>query len=165
MVIELSDSISGSESTDSGQDDDVSDDERRRDAVDIALRKAQKPTLSRPTTPDAGITIPRSPILWFHSKPATQLGVYSAVFPMNIDPTEYDYVKELKMMQDGDQEGKLWTLLMTAGGHFAGVVVKINQSNGQQQLKIKGKHKPAEYEVLLHKTFHRYTSTHTFAPS
>jgi hypothetical protein len=154
-LVELSDSISGSESTDSEPDSDNSDGEKRRDTVHNALHKVKETASSRPTTPDTGIRVPRSPIVWFHSKPATQLGVYSAVFPIVTDPREFDYVKELKAMQDGNQGEKLWTLLMTAGGHFAGIVVRINQMNGQ---KIKGKHRPAEYEVVLHKTFHRYTS-------
>lgn len=153
--VELSDSISGSESTDSEPDSGNSDGEKRRDTVHNALHKVKETASSRPTTPDARIRIPRSPIVWFHSKPATQLGVYSAVFPIVTDPREFDYVKELKAMQDGNQGEKLWTLLMTAGGHFAGIIVRINQMNGQ---KVKGKHRPAEYEVVLHKTFHRYTS-------
>lgn len=155
--LDLSDSISGSESTDSEEDSDASNDERKRDTVHNALRKAQG-TSSRPASPEIRTKIPRSPIVWFHSKPTTQLGVYSAVFPSGIDPVAYDYVRELKAMQQSEGE-RLWTLLMTAGGHFAGIVVKIHPPNGQQP-KVKGKHKAAEFEIVQHKTFHRYTSAY-----
>ncbi|KIM34383.1 hypothetical protein M408DRAFT_325792 [Serendipita vermifera MAFF 305830] len=154
-IADLSDSISGSESTDSEEDLDTGDEAKKRDTVHNALRKARGAS-SRPTTPDVTVKIPRSPIIWFHCKPATQIGVYSAIFPTGIDSREYDYVNELKAMQQPDGE-RLWTLLMTAGGHFAGIVVKISSSNSQQ-LKVKGKHKPSEFEIVSHKTFHRYTT-------
>jgi hypothetical protein len=74
------------------------------------------------------------------------------------------YVDELKSMQTGGgPEGRKWAMFMTAGGHFAGAVVRVSKpefdeddlkSAKQKRLK---RPKP-DTEVLLHKTFHRYTS-------
>ena len=55
---------------------------------------------------------------------------------------------------------------MVAGGHFAGLVVRVRRPDGDEEEeesltgKKKKKQKPKpEIEVLKHKTFHRYTST------
>ena len=86
-----------------------------------------------------------------------------------MDPA--NYVDEIKTMQipastsnslasGDDLGGRLWTMFMIAGGHFAGIVVRVSSTpeHLNPNAKNKGKHKPPEYEVLLHKTFHRYTS-------
>jgi hypothetical protein len=91
-----------------------------------------------------------------------------------MDPN--DYVAEIKRMQlpvpaktvdigAGDENGgRLWTLFMIAGGHFAGMVVRVSSTSDHlnPHAKNKGKHKPPEYEILMHKTFHRYTSEFMF---
>lgn len=148
---DLSDSISGSESTDSDGE------ESETDAVHNALQRVRVQDSELSSTPER--IIPRSPIRWFHSPPSTQIGVYESIFPSNLG-TE-DYVNELKNMQDVPPEGRFWTLLMTAGGHFAGMVVRVstlkdNHSSGHT--KSKANHQKPEFEVVLHKTFHRYTS-------
>ena len=55
-------------------------------------------------------------------------------------------------------------MFMTAGGHFAGAIVRVKRPDGDEDdlgLTKKGKPKrpKADVEVLKHKTFHRYTST------
>lgn len=57
-------------------------------------------------------------------------------------------------------------MFMIAGGHFAGAVVRVSKDEDddeeEEQTKRKKHKKPKpETEVLLHKTFHRYTSTPT----
>ena len=49
---------------------------------------------------------------------------------------------------------------MTAGGHFAGVVVRVCQPEGVVADPKAAKHRKAkqQIEILRHKTFHRYTS-------
>jgi hypothetical protein len=166
--IDLSDSISGSESTES----DAEADSDAEDAVHTALRRAHVQSTGRSDSPsheELTKSIPRSPIQWFHSSPSTQIGIYTAVFPLGMDPN--DYVAEIKRMQlpvsaktdigaGDDDGGRLWTLFMIAGGHFAGMVVRVSNTSDHlnPHAKNKGKHKPPEYEVLMHKTFHRYTS-------
>jgi hypothetical protein len=73
-----------------------------------------------------------------------------------------EYVSELKSMQEPKPDGRLWTMIMIAGGHFAAIVVRIQSPIEEEPAASlrKGKQrKPKQdYEVLLHKTFHRYTS-------
>ncbi|KAH9034673.1 hypothetical protein EDB84DRAFT_1486530 [Lactarius hengduanensis] len=153
--LRLEDSISGSASDtdDSGSD--------KSDAVGNLIQRIK--VSSRPASPsDSSPAIPRSPLTWFHSPPATQIGVYRALFPLKLGPVSY--IDELKSMQTGGgREGRKWAMFMTAGGHFAGAVVRVSKpevdeedSKFAKQKRLK-KPKP-DTEVLLHKTFHRYTT-------
>ncbi len=124
----------------------------------------------------------RTAVVWFRPDPAaapaespavppdTQLGVYRVVLPGQVtDPASL--VPALRAVQapllppntedDGLLERK-YTLLMVAGGHFAGMVVSlkplaVNASKGQRPEKqdVKG---AGTVRILQHKTFHRYTS-------
>ena len=53
-------------------------------------------------------------------------------------------------------------MFMTAGGHFAGAIVRVSKPEGADDGGVTKKGKPKkpvpELEVLKHKTFHRYTS-------
>lgn len=83
-----------------------------------------------------------------------------------IFPTgQTDYLSELKAMQSSPTE-RTWALFMTAGGHFAGAIVRVaiadderTASRAQTGKKSQKGPKP-EIEVLRHKTFHRYTSAY-----
>jgi hypothetical protein len=96
----------------------------------------------------------------------TQLGIHRSLFPYFDNATEY--LHELKRMQlsarptvtvdtdEGEEEqDRRITLLMVAGGHFAGMVVSLNPRGKTDKQLIKG---AGEVKVLKHKTFHRYTS-------
>ncbi|KAF8199127.1 hypothetical protein BJ912DRAFT_950998 [Pholiota molesta] len=85
-----------------------------------------------------------SALTWFHSPPSTQLGIYRSILPLRTTPDAY--LQELRKLQEPVDEGRTWALFMIAGGHFAGAVVRKQK-----------KPKP-ETEVVLHKTFHRYTT-------
>ncbi|KAI9511585.1 hypothetical protein F5148DRAFT_1170193 [Russula earlei] len=154
LVDSLEDSISGSASDSDGTDSDQSD------AVGNLLQRAK--ISSRPPSPlDSNPAIPQTPLAWFHSPPATQIGVYKALFPLNSDPTSY--VDELKSMQrGGGTEGRKWAMFMTAGGHFAGVIVRVSKPEIEEETlqttKKRLKRERPDTEVLLHKTFHRYTT-------
>jgi Bacteroidetes VLRF1 release factor len=68
------------------------------------------------------------------------------------------------MQANGGPGGRKWAMFMTAGGHFAGVVVRVSKPDVEEEssktAKQKRLKKPIpDTEVLLHKTFHRYTST------
>jgi hypothetical protein len=104
----------------------------------------------------------------------TQLGVHRALLPPGLsDPSTF--LPALRSIQlpsstgsgyafdheNPSTERKL-TLLMVAGGHFAGMVVALKPlSLGQgkggkaERQDVKG---AGEIRVLRHKTFHRYTS-------
>jgi hypothetical protein len=67
------------------------------------------------------------------------------------------------MMQSPVPEGRTWAMFMIAGGHFAGAVVRVGPADdgdpdNENGLKRKPKRLKPDTEVLLHKTFHRYTS-------
>lgn len=151
MFAGLEDSLSGSESSD-GDDSDS-------DAVDILLNKTKRLTARSPS-PDP-TKLPQTALSWFHSPPSTQIGIYRSILPLR---TETDgYLKELRMMQSPVPEGRTWAMFMIAGGHFAGAVVRVSRPDDEDVGNEKGRqNKPKkpkpDTEVLLHKTFHRYTS-------
>ncbi|KAI0708872.1 hypothetical protein C8T65DRAFT_779503 [Cerioporus squamosus] len=153
LVDGLEDSISGSASSSDGDSDDS-------DAVAALVQKTRK--LARPSSPESSKpTLPQTPLVWFHSPPSTQIGIYKAIFSSSTPPTEY--LSELKELQIGGEHGRTWALFMTAGGHFAGAIVRVKRPDGDDDeggLTKKGKpRKPKpEIEVLKHKTFHRYTT-------
>ncbi len=69
-------------------------------------------------------------------------------------------------MQSGDEYGRTWAMFMTAGGHFAGAIVRVKRpdddnddDNAGSTKKGKPKRPKPDVDVLKHKTFHRYTST------
>ncbi|KAI0334515.1 hypothetical protein GY45DRAFT_1343264 [Cubamyces sp. BRFM 1775] len=155
LVDGLEDSISGSASSSEGESDES-------DAVSALVQKTRK--LTRPSSPDDNITtsLPQTPLVWFHSPPSTQIGVYKTVFSKATAPS--DYLAELKEMQRGGEQGRTWAMFMTAGGHFAGAIVRVKRPDGEDDddggLTKKGKPRrpKPEIEVLKHKTFHRYTT-------
>nr|ODN85142.1 cytoplasmic protein [Cryptococcus depauperatus CBS 7841] len=108
----------------------------------------------------------RTAVIWFSPTvpipelgipPDTQFGVHRALFP----PFEQagDYLEELKRIQlsgdrEEDEERQL-TLLMVAGGHFAGMIVGIQPREKTERQDVKG---AGDVRIIKHKTFHRYTS-------
>ncbi|KAJ7460616.1 hypothetical protein FB451DRAFT_1405169 [Mycena latifolia] len=150
LIDGLEDSISGSASEDSDSDD--SD-----DAVHMLVSKATRKARSQSPSQDRAST-PQTALAWFHSPPATQLGVYKAVFNSGVHQS--DYLSELKDMQSG---GRTWAMFMVAGGHFAGAIVRVSRGiddgdEDNSQRKKKPKKPKLDTEVLKHKTFHRYTT-------
>ncbi|KAI0629166.1 hypothetical protein C8Q77DRAFT_1076201 [Trametes polyzona] len=155
LVDGLEDSISGSASSSEGESDDSDD------AVSALVHKTRK--LARPSSPDdaGALSLPQTPLVWFHSPPATQIGVYKNIFSTTTSPA--DYLNELKEMQHGGEHGRTWALFMTAGGHFAGAIVRVKRPDDDDEdagvtKKGKPKRPKPEIEVLKHKTFHRYTT-------
>lgn len=108
----------------------------------------------------------RTAVIWFTptNAPAslgipadTQLGVVRALLPSF--ETAGDYLSELKRLQlsppvEGEEERRI-TLLMVAGGHFAGMVVGLRPRGPRDKQDVKG---AGELRIYKHKTFHRYTS-------
>lgn len=160
--IGLEDSLSGSASSDTHSSDSDSD------AVRDLLQKT-KISRSRARSDDEDDT-PRtqqSPLAWFHTPgpPPTQLGVYRVLFPPDTTPS--DYLDELKALQSPIE--RKWAMFMTAGGHFAGAIVRVSngedepeeddgEEDGKRRKKQKKLKQRPETEMVLHKTFHRYTT-------
>ncbi|KII85831.1 hypothetical protein PLICRDRAFT_56310 [Plicaturopsis crispa FD-325 SS-3] len=151
LVDGLEDSLSGSASS----DDDSSSDS---DAVGALADKTRK--LARSPSPETR-TAPRTALSWFHSPPATQIGVYKVLYPINLPASSY--LSELREMQKGTEQGRRWAMFMVAGGHFAGAIVQVSRPEEDEQEEPAGKKKKPkkpkpDTEVLYHKTFHRYTT-------
>ncbi|KAH9479650.1 VMS1-like protein [Psilocybe cubensis] len=156
LIEGLDDSLSGSASSD--------DEDENSDAVNALVGKTKRLNTRSPS-PDSSIkSLPVTALTWFHSPPSTQLGIYRSIFPLETEPTQY--LSELKNLQQRRPEGRTWALFMIAGGHFAGAVVRVSQnededeepSEGQRSRKKRPKRPKPDTEVLLHKTFHRYTT-------
>jgi len=152
----LDDSLSGSASSTDEDEDEESD------AVNTLLNKTKRLNTRSPS-PDAPKHAPLTALTWFHSPPSTQLGIYRALFSLRTEPENYR--DELRRMQSLVEDGRTWALFMVAGGHFAGAVVRVSRSDDEDAQNLEArprKQKPKkpkpEIEVLLHKTFHRYTS-------
>lgn len=101
---------------------------------------------------------PTQPLIDMGVPQDTQFGMHRFLFPP-LDNV-HDYLGELKRMQitnkeEGDGEERRITLLMVAGGHFAGMVVGLKPKGKNEKQDIKG---AGEVRVIKSKTFHRYTS-------
>ncbi|KZT27751.1 hypothetical protein NEOLEDRAFT_1167864 [Neolentinus lepideus HHB14362 ss-1] len=155
LMESLDDSLSGSAS--SSEDD---DDDDASDAVSNLVNRQEKQAGLFYPTSDAS-KMPQTALVWFHSPPATQLGIYKAIFPASLPPSSY--LAELRDMQEREADGRTWALFMVAGGHFAGAIVRVQRSKEDEQDEAKSRKgkqrvpKP-DAEVLKHKTFHRYTT-------
>lgn len=98
----------------------------------------------------------------------TQIGVYRALLPPGVnDPSTFmPALRSVQISSDpfdaeNPQERKI-TLLMVAGGHFAGMVVSLKplslthgKGKKPERQDVKG---AGDMRILQHKTFHRYTS-------
>lgn len=163
LVDALEDSLSGSASDDDDDDDSDDNDDGKadtKDAVNTLLQKQRALACSRSPSPTAPRGPPQTALAWFHSPPSTQLGVYKALFPSRPNA----HLDALREMQAPVRGGRTWALFMVAGGHFAGAVVRVSppeededDDDSPAKRKKQKKQKP-DTEVLLHKTFHRYTS-------
>lgn len=183
LFADLSDSISGSESTLSDVAEDIEDSASSADGT--LSRILRKQSLARPLPHERSnvnndeddeqdpLSGPRTALLWFEAPQHaqdTQYGIYRAILPTagskalkRQSDDSPEILQELKDLQldpvssqgdEGKKERK-WTLLMFGGGHFAGMVAKLNP---RLVSKGKGKEKDKELVILEKKTFHRYTS-------
>ena len=155
----LEDSLSGSGSESTDQDSDIESDKR----LATLLSRVTVKTRSRSPSPSSiQRNLPLTPLTWFHSPPSTQIGVYRAIFasPDVVAP----YLGQLREMQNcKETAGKKWALFLVAGGHFAGAVVSVHRdrskdNDGGKTKKGKPKKVIPDTEMIVHKTFHRYTS-------
>ncbi|KAF8972658.1 hypothetical protein BDZ97DRAFT_1782096 [Flammula alnicola] len=154
LVDGLEDSLSGSASSDDSDDD--------SDAVNTLLNKTKRLTTRSSSPESSSKNAPVTALTWFHSPPSTQIGIYRAVLPLRTEPDTY--LHEIRRIQSTVPEGRSWAMFMVAGGHFAGAVIRVSRpqdddfEDDEEAKKRKPKKAKPETEVLLHKTFHRYTT-------
>jgi hypothetical protein len=175
-VSSISGSASSSSDESSGEDDKVS----------RLLKKTKLQAVGEDSDEEAEIADRqrraqlRTAIIWFSPSspldsigvPAdTQFGIHRSLLPQFDNASEY--LAELRRMQlaesatvevdlndgEGEQEQeRRITLLMVAGGHFAGMVVGLRGRRATEKQNVKG---AGDVVVYRHKTFHRYTSAYT----
>ncbi|RHZ82636.1 hypothetical protein Glove_106g13 [Diversispora epigaea] len=92
------------------------------------------------------------PILWFTSSNILEdriyLGVYKNILHNRGEGSPHNDIK--KLINPEDYKPKYWSMFIMGGGHFAGLILDIVQN-----LEVTN---PKEIKVIVHKTFHRYTT-------
>lgn len=181
LIGDLDESISGSESSgsDDEQDEGVS---KNSDNTLTALLKRQA-KISQVAGQEEGNSSGtrsrssgRAPLLWLKSSKlpgTTSLGVYTAVLTSSerdeADEHLVDIIKKKQLQpipaknsksgSDGSEGANVQNqpqvfLCMIGGGHFAAMVVSLVPS----LVKSAGGHEERHARVIAHKTFHRYTT-------
>ncbi len=179
LIGELDESISGSESSESDEDEEVENGAKPRDSTLSALLKKQAKIsdpefdefASRKKHQGAG----KPPLFWFSSSALpenTSLGIYRAILS-NAEQEEESHIvdtirkKQLAPVQppkvklsDGGVAlpqtdiGPHYFLCMIGGGHFAAMVVALAPKVGKKHTGVDER----SATVIAHKTFHRYTT-------
>ncbi|KAI9884103.1 MAG: hypothetical protein M1823_004107 [Watsoniomyces obsoletus] len=175
LVNDLDESISGSESSDSDQDD------ANEDTLTALLKKQAKIATSgdheEEVLPKKARKSGRPPLLWFTADklpPNISLGIYRAIFTgseLENGSSVPDILRQKQLRQTpvsdntsdsqngvplpGSAQDPHYFLCMIGGGHFAAMVVSLSPKPGKHQNHQGG---GREATVLAHKTFHRYTT-------
>ncbi|KAK3394288.1 hypothetical protein B0H63DRAFT_460550 [Podospora didyma] len=177
LMENLEESISGSDSSDSEEDE---GDPSRKDTTLVALLKKQATLADKREEAEEEVTKKRgggsgaAPLLWFSSPTLpdkTYYGIYKALFTPEEVAKEDAIIEAIKQRQlapismpklvkDGSiapatYKGRHIFMCMMGGGHFAAMVVSLapKQSKNNSTGPLN-----REAIVLAHKTFHRYTT-------
>ncbi|KAL3469251.1 hypothetical protein BJX99DRAFT_241718 [Aspergillus californicus] len=162
-VGELDESISGSESSDTEED------EGGNQLTALLKRQAKISQVTEEGEESSPRSTAKVPLLWFSNPdlpPNTSLGVYRALFS-NTEQEETRYLADsLKKKQLAPiypqkiKEGKMPSpsphifMCMIGGGHFAAMLVSLAPEIHRKQGGIEER----QARVIAHKTFHRYTT-------
>jgi len=178
MVPDLDESLSGSNSDDS--EDDENGDARKETTLSSLLKK-QAAISTNTEDPDNFVSRKnhqgpgKAPLYWFSTPTLPQntyLGFYKAIFT-NAEQNETTILETIRGKQlapkpppkiqtdavsgfplPGSYNEPHMFLCMIGGGHFAAMVVSLTP----KQTKFSGGPTMKEATVLAHKTFHRYTT-------
>ncbi|CAG8587251.1 8732_t:CDS:10 [Diversispora eburnea] len=126
-----SDSSSQEDSTNEFLNDDIND---INEIVEVEKRNSQ-------------------PILWFTSSNILEDKIYLGVYKniLHNRGGEGSPLNDIKnLINPEDYKPKYWSMFIMGGGHFAGLILDIVQN-----LEVTN---PKEIKVIVHKTFHRYTT-------
>ncbi|KAL2813818.1 hypothetical protein BDW59DRAFT_27929 [Aspergillus cavernicola] len=159
---ELDESISGSESSDTEEED------GGNQLTALLKRQAKISQVAEEGEASTPRSTGKNPLLWFSNPvlpPNTSLGLYRALFT-NVEQEEPGYLAEsLKKKQlapvypQRNNEGKPPSpsphifICMIGGGHFAAMLVSL-----APEINRKGGIEERQARVIAHKTFHRYTT-------
>lgn len=175
LIGELDESISGSESSESEEDDVM-----EKDPLAALLKKQLSlahPETRSTSTPNTKMYVPeRAPMFWLSSPllgEDTVLGAYRALFPSGdshsqnfsaVDSIRQRQLKSVPSKHSGQNSSKdvsrptlsdpHYFLCMIGGGHFAAMVVSLIPEIRRGPGGVEVRHAV----VMAHKTFHRYTT-------
>ncbi|KAL9625342.1 MAG: hypothetical protein Q9160_000405 [Pyrenula sp. 1 TL-2023] len=181
LIGELDESISGSETSDSDDEQNRDGGKANDDTLTALLKRQAK--ISQVEGAEAGVPNGkrkggpgRAPLLWLKSSKMPEnisLGLYSAMLtPLEQEKADehlVDLVKSKQLRPIASKPGKSDPttangnfsqsqqqvfLCMIGGGHFAAMVVSLAPS----LVKSAGGHEERHARVIAHKTFHRYTT-------
>jgi hypothetical protein len=174
LIGELDESISGSDSSESEEDE--SEGVKAKDTTLSALLKRQAKISS--SEEDFSISKRRKgtgkpPLFWFSSSslpPDVSVGVYRAIFSVSEQEEEEHLVDSLRRKQltpvkaptsstaktaaASSSSSPHYFLCMIGGGHFAAMIVALAPKVGKNHAGVDAR----SATVLQHKTFHRYTT-------
>lgn len=178
LIGDLDESISGSDTEVSEDDEDEEDGSKGRDSTLSALLKKQakisNPELDDFTSKKKQRGAGKPPLVWFTSPLLPEnmsLGVYRAIFSIAEQEEEPRMVEIVRSKQlsptrppklkseggvplPGADIGPHYFLCMIGGGHFAAMVVALAPKKGKSHAGIDER----SATVIAHKTFHRYTT-------
>lgn len=165
---EIDESISGSESSESDEDEfepQVSD----SNLVALLKRRAKISQDEDTAAPQEKNALDRQPIIWFSNPELpknTALGVYKAIFSNEeqqeqghiVDSLRKKQLEPIKRVNNTDKAplnyGPHIFMCMIGGGHFAAMIIALAPEIQKRQGGIEER----QAKVLAHKTFHRYTT-------
>lgn len=142
---ELSESISGSDSEDGSEEEDLEPTKLETIAEKKGVDLDDGPTTKRQKGPG------RPPLTWFNSSlfpTNVSLGIYNTIFDAAEQATPLEALKA-KQLSGEHTKNPSYFLCLLGGGHFAAMIVSLVPKKGQGERQA---------EVLRHKTFHRYTT-------
>lgn len=178
LIGELDESISGSESSES-EDDEVDDEGNKTKESTLSALLKKQAKISHPDFDDfASKKNPRGsgkpPLFWFTSPSLPEnisLGIYRAIFSDAEQEEELHIVETVRNKQlsptqpikikseggippPGTDIGPHYFLAMIGGGHFAAMIIAFAPKVGKKHTGVDER----SATVIAHKTFHRYTT-------
>lgn len=152
-MIDIAESISGSESEETDEEDQEQEEDDVKDLVAKQAAQAEASAMiedeQQSNTVLSSFEKKTQALAWFQANslsPSVHFGIYRRLT---------DSLDGLKQLQNAPKS-RLWTIIMVGGGHFAAGVVDVNKSiqYGMQY----GGLDVNQVKMVVHKTFHRYTS-------
>ncbi|OAG04570.1 uncharacterized protein CC84DRAFT_1147262 [Paraphaeosphaeria sporulosa] len=177
LVGELDESISGSESSESTEDEEEDGSKPKESTLSALLKKQAKiadPEFDELSSNRRQRGAGKPPLLWFTSPllpDSMSLGVYRAVFTVAEQEEEAHLVESLRRKQiapaippkikseggvplPGSDIGPHYFLCMIGGGHFAAMIISLAPKKGKNHAGVDER----SATVIATKTFHRYTT-------
>ncbi|KAF2686229.1 hypothetical protein K458DRAFT_476777 [Lentithecium fluviatile CBS 122367] len=176
LIGDLDESISGSESSESEDNEEEGGTKPKESTLSALLKKQAKissPQFDEFASKRKQRGSGKPPMLWFTSPSLPNnisIGIYRAIFSVNEQAEEGHIVETLRNKQlpptqspkvkaeggvplPGTDIGPHYFLCMIGGGHFAAMIIalapKVGKKAGQDERSA---------TVIAHKTFHRYTT-------